>query len=167
MFSGFDEAKIYVQSLVNDERRLLIEGGSFARYVPGHIVYVRSGALMAAPFDAERLEMAGPARPVIEWVKWFPINGTAQFAISRDGSLVYVPGGPEWEEPRRLVWVNRQGESTAVTDDARVFYDPRLSPDGRKIAVAIAREGNTDLWLYDVKHDTLSRLTTSGGEDLG
>ena len=167
MFSGFDEAKIYVQSLVNDERRLLIEGGSFARYVPGHIVYVRSGALMAAPFDAERLEMAGPARPVIEWVKWFPINGTAQFAISRDGSLVYVPGGPEWEEPRRLVWVNRQGESTAVTDDARVFYDPGLSPDGRKIAVAIAREGNTDLWLYDVERETLSRLTASGGEDLG
>ncbi len=167
MFSGFDEAKIYVQSLLNDERRLLIEGGSFARYVQGHIVYVRSGVLMAARFDAERLEIVGRARPVLEWIKWFPINGTAQFALSHDGSLVYVPGGPEWEEPRRLVWVNRQGESKPVTDDTRLFYDPGLSPDGRKIAVAIAREGNTDLWLHDVKRDALSRLTASGGEDLG
>ncbi len=167
MFSGFDEAKIFVQSLVTDERRLLIEGGSFARYVQSHIVYVRNGVLMAAPFDAERLEIVGRPRPVLEWVKWFPINGTAQFALSHDGSLVYVPGGPEWEEPRRLVWVNRQGEPKPVTGDARIFYDPGLSPDGRKIAVAIAREGNTDLWLYDVKRDTLSRLTVSGGEDLG
>ena len=167
MFSGFDEAKIYIQSLETDERHLLIEGGSFARYVRGHIVYVRRGVLMAAPFDAQRLEVVGRARPMVEWVKWFPINGTAQFALSRDGSLVYVPGGPEWEEPRQLVWVNREGESEPVTDDARIFYDPALSPDGSKIAVAIAREGNTDLWLYDVKRDTLSRLTASGGEDLG
>jgi serine/threonine-protein kinase len=167
LFSGFDEAKIVAQSLASGERRVLIEGGSFSRSVLDHIVYMRDGALMAVPFDAGRLEVTGPARPVLQWVKWFPINGTAQFALSGNGSLVYVPGGPEWEEPRKLVWVDRRGEATPVTDDSRIFYDPGLSPDGERIAVAVAREGNTDLWLYDVNRDTLSRLTASGGEDEG
>jgi serine/threonine-protein kinase len=167
LFSGFDEAKIVAQSLASGERRVLIEGGSFSRYVLDHIVYMRNGALMAVPFDADRLEVTGSARPVLKWVKWFPINGTAQFALSGDGSLAYVPGGPDWEAPRKLVLVDRRGEVQPVTNDARIFYDPGLSPDGRRIAVAIAREGNTDLWLYDMNRETLSRLTVSGGEDQG
>ena len=46
--------------LETGERKVLIQGGSDARYVPtGHIVYVRAGALMAAPFDLDRQEVTG------------------------------------------------------------------------------------------------------------
>jgi serine/threonine-protein kinase len=165
--SGFDEAKIVVQSLESAERRVLIEGGSFARYARGHLIYSREGALLALPFDPERLEATGVPVAVLEWVKWFPINGAAQFTLSHDGSLAYVPGDGQWEEPRRLVWVDRQGNAVPLTDDARLFYDPALSPDGQKLAVSIAHRGNSDLWVYDLERDTLTRLTSTGGEEEG
>ena len=62
MSTPIDQARIGVYSLETGEERVLIEGGIFARYVPtGHIVYVRTGILMAVPFDLARLEVTGPA----------------------------------------------------------------------------------------------------------
>ena len=51
------------------ERRVLINGGAGARYVPtGHLVYMLNGALMAVPFDADRLETTGTAVPLLDGV---------------------------------------------------------------------------------------------------
>src|SRR5205823_2157210 len=57
----WDKAKIFVQSLKpGSTRKLLIDGGSDARYVPtGHIVYAYQGTLFAVPFDLKRLQVAG------------------------------------------------------------------------------------------------------------
>src|SRR4030095_1096424 len=41
-----------------------------------------------------------------------------------------------------------------------------FSPDGRRLAMDIIDNGNTDIWIYDVDRDQLSRLTTDPGDDL-
>jgi len=64
-----DSARIYAISLETLEKKLLIEGGYDARYVPsGHLLFARTGVLMAVPFDLERLEVQGEPQVVLEGV---------------------------------------------------------------------------------------------------
>src|SRR6516164_5937294 len=91
---NLDKQRIGVLSLRTGERRVLFEGGTYARYVPsGHLVYARAGELLAVPFDLNRLEVTGPPVSVVEGVSTVVILGVAQFNFSRDGAFAYVPGG--------------------------------------------------------------------------
>jgi eukaryotic-like serine/threonine-protein kinase len=158
----FDEARIGVLSLETGERRVLIEGGTYARYIPsGHMVYARAGGLLAVPFDLKRLEVTGPSVSILEGVSMNPTFGGAEFSSSSDGSLVYVPGGSSAVE-RTLLWVDRKGEARPLPAPPRAYLSPRLSPDGQRLAVSI--EGtNAGLWLYDLARGTLTRLTETAG----
>ena len=115
---SFDEARIGVLSLETGKTKLLLEGGTGARYVPtGHIIFSRAGALLAVPFDLERLERTGDPVTVLEGILMEP-GGAAHFTFSDDGSLAYVPGGVLVPE-RKLVWVNRQGEVEPLPAEPR------------------------------------------------
>ena len=155
---NLEDAQIVVQRLDSDERRVILRGGTFARYVPtGHLVYVRgAGTLMAVPFDLARLEVAGDPFPLAEGVL-LTTEGAAQFDISRNGSLVHIPGGLQGSG-RRLVWVDRAGREALLESPTRAFLNPRISPDGQHIVVVV-QAANDDLWTYDIPHQTLSRLT--------
>jgi serine/threonine-protein kinase len=157
--------RIGVLSLETGKHRVLLEDGSFARYVPtGHLVYVSEGVLVAAPFNLENLEPTGAAVPLLEEVRGIALHGSAHFDFSMDGTFAYVPGGRAAE--RSLVWVDRSGSARAVTDKRRAYEDPRISPDGRKIAITIKEEG-THLWIYDLERDALMPLTSGPEPDQG
>ena len=161
--SSFDEADIVAVDLSTGERRLVVEGASFGRYVEGRLLYARKGAILEAPFDPAALETRGPSRTLLEDVKLYSINGAAQVSAARD-LLVYVPEA-KGRAPTRLLWSDREGRREALLEEARVLYDPALSPDGSRIAVSMVTEGNSDLWIYDRGRETFSRLTSSGGEE--
>jgi serine/threonine-protein kinase len=132
--------------------RALITGAGFPRYVPsGHLVYAQGANLVAAPFDLTRLEITGPAVPVV--------NGVAlgDFTISRTGSLAYIPAGGD--VPRRLVWVTRNGARTPLPAPERDYDFPQISPDGRRVAIEVGPQ----IWLYDLARDTLTRFAFEGG----
>ncbi|PYU25833.1 MAG: hypothetical protein DMG32_11215 [Acidobacteria bacterium] len=151
-------AKIAVQSLRTGERRELIQGGTNPRYaLSGHLLYAQAGTVMAAPFDAQRLQLTGAAVPVVEDVLQSSGTGAAQYSISTTGSLVYVPGGVR-ALFRKLVWVSRNGVEQPIAAPPHVYYYPRLSPDGRRIAVTVVEE-EQQLWLYDLARDALSRFS--------
>src|SRR5262249_16343381 len=92
----WDKAQIVVQSLSSGQRKVVLQGGSAARYVlTGHLVYVLGATLLAVPFNARNLEINGAPVPVLEGVMRGTTpdsSGYANFAISESGSLVYVPG---------------------------------------------------------------------------
>ena len=73
-----------------------MRGGRDARYVEtGHLVYARSGTLLAVPFDLDRLEVTGGPVPLVEGVRDAGgTTGATHFSLSGDGTLVYVPGVP-------------------------------------------------------------------------
>jgi serine/threonine-protein kinase len=154
-------ARIALLSLETGEQRVLLEGTSFARYsATGHIVYARDGRLGAVPFDLEKLEVTGPPIPISLALMTQPEVGTAHFALSGDGSLAYVPGaGPPG---RTLMWVDRDGSTRNLEAPRRAYEHPRLSPDGKRVAVTITDEP-THVWTYDLERDTLSRLTAPEG----
>ena len=148
--------QIVTQSLETGERRVHMEGATGARYVPtGHLVFVQDETLLAVPFDLARLTVTGGPVPVVEGVARAAtgFNGAAHASFSDSGSLVYVPGvavgGP------RFVWVDREGREEPVAAESQAYAEFTLSPDGAQVAVRVT----DDLWIYDLRRDTLTRLT--------
>ncbi len=162
---GMDAAQVAVLDLTTGTWSSLVRGGSQAVYVSsGHLVYVAAGALWAVPFDLTRLELRGVASPVLSPLVILP-NGTAEFDIARDGTLVYVSGGPT-TSLRRLAWVDRNGrEQVIAATPPRHYGAVSLSPDGTRVALEIWDQGN-DIWTLDLARDTLTRVTTDPGLDL-
>ena len=156
---SFDDASIAVLSLETGEVRTLVEGGSSPRYsVTGHLVYARAGDLFAVPFDARALEVTGAPVRVLEGVAGYPAMGSAEFSLSLDGSLFYAPGEPIGID-QRVVWVDRTGTATTLVQETRAFYQPRVSPDGRSLAVVI-NDANMGLWVYDIARGSLTRIVS-------
>ena len=150
---------VAVQGLDNGEKRVLIRGGSYGRYVPtGHLVYYLAGTMMAVPFDLARLEVRGNPVPVVEGVGTFLDWGLAQFSFSSTGSLVYAEGRLSDLEST-LVLVDRRGLAEPLPAPPRVYGNIRLSPDGRRVAATVAQFNSVDIWVYDIPRDTLTRLT--------
>ncbi len=149
--------------------RVLVDDAADARYVlPGYLVFLRQGVLMAVPFDLGRLEVTGQPVPVLTNVMQ-SLNGpsnsvnqaSGQFSISDSGWLAYAEGGIFPDRQNSLVWVDRQGRTEGIAAFKAPFFAPRLSPDGKQIAYMIlGRE--KQVWVYDINRGTASRLTGEG-----
>jgi serine/threonine-protein kinase len=168
-FPRWDATQIYIYSRRTRTHKMLIDGGADARYVAsGHLVYVRHGVLVAAPFSSTRMEVTGASVALVGDVMqaayaWGSGNdsGAAQFSVSSSGALAYVSGGVVPEPQRMLVWVDRAGRAAPLPVPARPFGQLRLSPDGREAAVSM--QGlNMDVWTVDLLRGGLSRLTLEG-----
>ena len=142
----------------------MTQGGTYPKYSPsGHLVYLQNGTLMALPFDPRELAVKGIAVPVVEGVQQSPVNGGAQYSFSNTGLLVYAAGGIQSAQ-RKMVWVSRNGAVQALAVPAHAYRAPRLSPDGRRVAVSI-EEQETQIWQYDLSRETLTRFTFGGGSN--
>ena len=160
----FTSLHVAVQSVGTGERRNLVPTGTQPRFAPsGYLVYVQGGTLTAVPFDAQQLTVTGAAVPVLEGVLQSAGGGAAQYSFSATGSLVYIPGGVQATQ-RKVVWVSRNGKEDPLVAPAHAYRGPRLSPDGRRIAMAI-EEQETQIWLYDLSRDTLTRSTFEGNQN--
>jgi serine/threonine-protein kinase len=159
---SMNRARIALLSLETGDYRVLVEGGSFARYVPtGHLIFAKEGVLLAATFDLESFELGDPV-VILKGVMTSGENGTANLSISQSGTLAYVP---QATQQRALVWVERSGFVRPITETRRGFEDPRLSPDGQRLAVTI-RENEIDIWVYEFSRDALVRMTFNGQNEV-
>ena len=162
----WDLAQIVVQSISRGERKVLLSGGSDARYVPtGHLVYALGDALLAVPFDVSRLEVGGGSVSVVQGVTRSGnpslTTATAHYGISDGGTLVYARGGLLGRPAgplSTLVWVDRKGREEPLGAEPKRYVYPRLSPDGMRVALEV-REEEQDIWVWDVRRKTMSRLT--------
>jgi hypothetical protein len=162
---GLDAAQVAVLDLRTNTPKILVRGGGHAHYVSsGHLVYTAAGTLRAIPFDLNRLETRGTSAPVVPRLVTTP-QGAGDFAVATDGTLVYVdaPTGSTGTA-RTLVWVDRVGHEEPIATPPRAYLYPRLSPDGTRVAVYCADQ-EQDLWIWDLRRATLTRLTFEPGLD--
>ena len=148
--------QISVLSLETGEQQILVEGASQPNYLPtGHLLYRVQGTenLSAVPFDLQRLEVTGDSTPILQGVRR-SVAG-ADYAVSENGTLAYVPGGVGSQERRSLLWVDREGQSQSLMEDERRFSSPSLSPDGERLAVT----ENFNIWAYEMARGILTPLT--------
>ena len=161
----FDNATIEVVTLATGQRKTVLRGGSYARYVPsGHLVYVSKSTVFAVPFDLAKLEVSGSPAPVVQNVFWNPTEGAAQMSFSSTGMLTYLRGGPEVAK-YNIVWVDRKGGTSKLLDEPGAYANPRLSPDGKRLALTVLKDSNFDIWVYDLARGVPTRLTFDDASD--
>lgn len=161
-----EAARIAALDLATGEQQTLLPG-SHPRYTPtGHLIYLLEDDLMAVPFDAERLRVGGTPVPMVQGIATAntTLAPTAQYGVSRDGSLLIAMGGGDAE--RELVWVERDGSEQKLPAPPRGYTYPRVSPDGRHIALnqRDAYGGGIDLW--DVTRGDSTPVTGGPGLKL-
>jgi serine/threonine-protein kinase len=160
-----DESQVGVVSLRTGAMRILVERGSSPAFIAdpqrspseGYLVYGYAGRLFAAPFDLQGLTTKGSAVPVVENVEMRPNGDAAQFSVSTDGTIVYREGAQA-----ELVWVDRAGAARRLSSALKRFAIPRLSPDGRSLAVEV-QDTPHQIWLLDIERDMLVPLTKGTG----
>src|SRR6266566_1544932 len=165
---GWNRAQIVVQSLKSSERKTLVSGGSDGRYLPtGHLVYALGGVLFAVPFDLPRLVVTGGPVPIVEGVKRSSgSSGTAHFSVSSTGSLVFVPGPASMSSALSdLALVDRNGAVQPLKLPPGPYEYPRLSPDGKRIAVGSDDGKEAIVWIYDLSGVTSMRRLTLGSRN--
>jgi len=134
----------------------LIERGFVARYLAGgRLLYYQDGALFGAPMDPNRLELTGPAVPLVDGVNFDTYWGPA-FDASTGGIVVYRRDLVGIN--RRIAWLDANGQIEFVSDKPGGYIQPRLAPDGKRLALTIDQEGKRSVWVCDLARKTMTRL---------
>jgi Tol biopolymer transport system component len=156
---------VYVAALDSKEVRPLINAQSNALYTSGYLLFGIRGAVMAQPFDARYLQLAGEPFRITEQVLFDPLSWRTAFSASETGALAYR-GGASYRTSQ-LTWFDRTGKPLVSIGDRGQHGSVNLSPDGTKIAVdrLDPRTGEYDIWLMDVSRGTNSRFTTHPGSE--
>jgi Tol biopolymer transport system component len=163
----WDRARIVFQPLPTGERKTLIDGGSDARYVStGHLLYALGGVVFGVPFDTARQQVIGQAVPVIEGVRRTiaGTTGAAQFAVSANGNLIYLPGPADPETTvYGIALANRLGALTRLPVPTGAFTHVRASRDGARLAIGSDDTREAAIWIYQLGGTgALQRLTLEG-----
>jgi len=173
--SRWNGARIVVQSLKSSARKTLIEGGSDARYLStGHLAYAVGGTLFAVAFDAKRLEVSGAPVPVMEGVSRSSdapsvATGFTQLSVAENGTVAYVPGPTNLvaasSATGKLALIDRKGVATPLNLPAGPYEFPRVSPDGKRIAVGTNNGREANIWIYELAGNSAIRQLTFGGKN--
>jgi serine/threonine-protein kinase len=150
------------------KRRVVLEGGSGARYSPtGQLIYASAEKLHAIRFDSESGQTTGvPISLPDVRVAVAPDDASTDFAFSSSGTLVVLPPSPPAGGLTELFWVDRRGNRTSLGIEPGRYNYPRVSPDGQRIALEINNGKNRDLWIWDVRRPGLTPLTRGPTEDM-
>jgi hypothetical protein len=162
-WQDFANAQIVVLDPKTGKRTVVLEGSPFARYAAGQLVFVRGGSVFRAPFDLTRLSVTGPPIPVAVRVTIDSNYGAASFAVTAEGALVFADGPPVADSNSVVLRLDRQGvEKPLPLPDAQ-YSQPRLSPDGKNLALVKCDGPACKLFLYDLERRVLTPLTSEPG----
>ena len=134
----------------------------------GQVVFtLPDGSVLAAPFDADAYRFQSPPVMVLDGVR---ISGVrADLALSRNGTLLFIPGSAVGRLTKEALWVDRTGAASPVDSGWRFVNSNvriALSPDGTRLALSIVTEGNEDVWIKELPRGALSRLTFDDSLDI-
>jgi eukaryotic-like serine/threonine-protein kinase len=156
--------RVVMVSVTSGEQTTLIERGADARYLPtGHLVYADGPALLAVRFDLKRRQVIGDPVPVLEGLRRGAVTSTAQFSVADNGTLVYLPASSSGGQS--LAFVDRQGRSELIKVGSAPYAFPRVSPDGKQIAVEVDDANASNIFIYDVSGANSIRQLTRGGRN--
>jgi serine/threonine-protein kinase len=153
--------RIDVLSFAGGTTRTLMEGVSYARYLAsGHLAWVARQTLFVASFDLQRLELTGPAVPVVEDIAPSMYAG-ADFDVSSTGTLVFrrKPGG----RTSTVHLMNRSGQATPLLAATAEYFLPSVSPDGSRLAFSVGETPRVeDFQILDLRSGAIVKPVTAG-----
>jgi eukaryotic-like serine/threonine-protein kinase len=154
--------RVRVGSLDSTDSQTLAQADSSAVFSSGHVLFQREGTLMATPFDLASRQFTGDPYPVAERIAW---EGSRYASISASSTGVLVHAGGGARPITQLSWIDRSGRSLGTVGEPAVYTAIALSPDERRVAVAIASDAaeRRDIWLVEVATGTSTRFTFDAG----
>ena len=145
--------------------KLLVQNASQPAYAGGHLLFVRSGTLLAQPFDPARLALAGTPMPVMERVLTSASGGIgAAYSVSNDVLVCQTTAAVTSE----LAWLDRRGTALGRLGERADWLDVALSPDGTRAASSRLDPalGTRDIWTFDVRRGLGERFTSHPADDF-
>ena len=151
---------VYLGSLESNEQKLILRTDTNAAYASGHLLFASEGTLMAQPFDEKSLQVTGEAFPIAEHLQLDFASSRGIFSVSENGILAFQIGIGRGDYTQ-LMWFDRSGKELGQVSEPTFYFQPHLSPDEQKVAVAVfdIQAGSTDIWLYELAHNVPTRLT--------
>ena len=162
------QERIEAIRLSTGDRTVLAPGIKPFVTATGHLLFgTLDGEILAAPFDADAMELTGSPVPLVEGVFVSP-NSYPQYAVSPEGTLVYWAGPSGEAGQMELVRVTRSGLATPIDPgwsftrgDINTSWS--ISPDGSQIALREVTDQSIDIWVKQLPDGPRSRLTFDGG----
>jgi len=144
--------RIEVLDLHTGEAKTLVQGAHPTYVATGHLVFARGTTLMAAPFDLAELALTGEPVAMLQNVRHPTDQSAPDYALSATGTLAYVPASASDAGRATVVWVDRTGAvvARALPEPIDAPSDPRLSPNGEQLVLAVGPFGNAGLRVYDL-----------------
>jgi eukaryotic-like serine/threonine-protein kinase len=156
-----NQFSIAVQSIDGDKRKTVVESGFAPTYLSsGHLVFGRGSTILAAPFDATRLEVTGAAVPLVESVDNDPQSGIIDYRLSSSGALAYIP--LQSSNRRTLTWLTSDGKAAPIAVPTGEFDALRVSPDGSQIAYTLRQDGRRQIWIHEFASGRRVQMTRDG-----
>ena len=145
----------------------ILRGGTDAQYLPtGHLVYASGQALQAVAFDLDTWRVRGEAARVPDLeMATATDNGAAPYDVSITGTLVAIHPEAARDLRRTLSWVDRRGTEEPLPMPPDRYGDPRVSPDGTRVAVDLSGAAR-NIWIWSLERRSLTKLTDGPTEDL-
>jgi serine/threonine protein kinase len=169
---GIYAAKVGANGEATSRTRIIAGAESKAVYAPpfdgspGYLLWMREDTLVAQRFDPGSLHIEGNPIPVADSlaaVAFYTRLRRAAFWISDTGLLAYFSGNGQ---AFRMTWVSRDGKQRETVGPEDAYEWPRLSPDGRRLAIARSKLNTLDIWVYEFSRDVMTRLTFGPMNDL-
>ena len=137
-------------------------GGTIIRYATGYLLFVSDGALVAQKFDVDRLQFEGDAVTLAADFSTPEVTQFSGFAVSDAGVLAHRAVSVR----HRLVWFDRHGKTQGAPFPILEQGEPSLSPDDTRVAfLRLDPKTKSDIWLWDVKRNSTTRLTFDAADD--
>ncbi len=150
---------VFYASLDGKENHMLIASDAGGEYASGYLLYHSGTALMAQAFDPGAGRLTGEAVAVVGKIRHDSGVWRTLFTVSQTGMLTYEPGSAE-TAGSQLVWFDRSGKQLGQVGERGSYMDPRISPDGKRVAVSYG-DPQREIWIFDLERGTKTRLTFS------
>ena len=144
-----------------DGRSMLVGAAeSNALYADGHLLFLRSGQLVAQRFDLSTRRLTGAPVPVTPLMQTIATGGLGLMSVSEQGVLATSQG--VFSRNQRLTWRARSGNAIGTVGQSGIFTNLELNRDDSRIAVAavMASRTNFDIWVVDVARGTSEPVTS-------
>lgn len=161
-----DNATIEAFSTADGRRHVLVRGGTFGRLLgDSHLAFVNQGTVYAQRFDADDLAVSGSPAPLLDEVSYSRTFGYAQFALSSNGTAVFRRGSEG--RPVVVEWIGRGGTRTPLLRVPGRYNWPRISWDGRRLALSATEAGQPVILVHDLTSGETTRHATGRTDHAG
>ncbi len=165
-FQDYERSNLAVLSLTSRTLRTVLAGISFGQFgPPGHLLFVRGSSVLAAPCDPRTLEPSGPHFALPSDVT-VAAEARKPYLAAAAGVLAYAVGESEPMRSSTLVWVDSAGREEPLALAPGNYQSPRLSPDGKTLALHVTDGARQSLFTYDLARNVLSPLLPEPGRSF-